>query len=120
MVEASGRIAHKHDDRSGSQHRGNVVDDLIRSSGSDVFLDDHLDDIGHGLDQAKRTDPVRAKPVLETRHYFPLDPYQADIQGHGKDDQHGNTDHIDEVWSPSASRQVPAGQQAGQPGCNKD
>ena len=46
--------------------------DLVRARRHDVFLDQHLDSVGHRLEQAEGPDAIGPEPVLNAGENFPL------------------------------------------------
>ena len=55
-----------------NQDRREEVHHLVGARRHDVFLDQHLDPVGHRLKQAERTDAIGPEPVLDAGENFSL------------------------------------------------
>ena len=66
--------------------------DLIRARRHDIFLDQHLDAIGHRLKKPKRPDAIRAVTILHAAKNFPLEHRDSGEEGKENSENAGDID----------------------------
>ena len=68
-------------DRDGEERR-QQIEELVDVRRDEAFFGEQLDDVGERLQQAVRTDAIRAQAQLDVREHLALDPLQIGQRGH--------------------------------------
>ena len=75
------------DGRAGNQDRREEVHDLVGPRRHDVLLDQHLDPVGHRLEEPERTDPIWPVAVLDAGENFSLKQRHESEEGEKDNEQ---------------------------------
>ena len=100
------------DGRRRNQDRREEVHHLVGTRRHDVFLDQHLDPVGHRLEETERTDPIWPVAVLDAGENFSLQQRHESEEGEKDDEERDDIEQAggnlpDPVGRAGEQRQEP-------------